>query len=639
MHSLGTQDSNFEPLFDEPVPERPSPPGNLRVFEIDGAGPAAYFNQLQDSNPEIRYSATKTLRDFDPALILPLLPRLTSAITNNDVVVRRFATGMVLKLKLGEKAYDIAPLLIQSLLDEDAYVRANSAAGLGSIGPAAVFAVPALLTGLSDKADLVRTYCARALGSIRGEPEKAIPKLTQSLKDSSPDVRIDAIQSLGKFGSDTRFQVNILASHLSKTTNIEEQQMSVWSVVAISQAIQDQDNVDALDSLRDARAILSAVKTVEFQSCLLSVERTIKYLELLQAKSRNTKDDTAKRQRLAFAETIPEELKDLNSMAINGHSISLSETKNATNLYYLGSESLLEGGLNWLTTKREKFLFWFEEKQLKRYEPPYSNSCAVIVAIDDYERKQDKSKRGPTGYRQLSGMVEHAQALALTLQGLGFKKENIQELYNQDATSDAIKSMLERFWQGGEFSSADRVFFYFGGHGDQTEKSAFLVTYDFIRRQPTLSSLLMRDVTGRYFENVTASHFLVALDSCHSGLAMPQLLSSDLDEDRLKAFRTLSVILGETEKPARNIIVSGTGNQKALWENGGIFTKALVGGLQGEADLNKDGVIQFDELALHVKNEVRAEARRTGVEQVPDQWKADRFGRGSVIFLRERGKK
>jgi hypothetical protein len=42
---------------------------------------------------------------------------------------------------------------------------------------------------------------------------------------------------------------------------------------------------------------------------------------------------------------------------------------------------------------------------------------------------------------------------------------------------------------------------------------------------------------------------------------------------------------------ARNLLLNlaGTGDQSALWVNGGIFTKVLVAGLVGNADFNYDG--------------------------------------------------
>lgn len=149
----------------------------------------------------------------------------------------------------------------------------------------------------------------------------------------------------------------------------------------------------------------------------------------------------------------------------------------------------------------------------------------------------------------------------------------------------------------------------------------------------------MKDLTGSHFENIVSNHVLMLIDSCSSGLALPRFQSSEEDEESLSKFKKYVAIESEIKRPARNIIVAGTGAQKALWENGGIFTAALIKGVSVEADekddadYNDDGIIEFDELSLYLKNKVRAKAASTGVEQEPRSFKASHYGEGSVIFL------
>jgi hypothetical protein len=143
----------------------------------------------------------------------------------------------------------------------------------------------------------------------------------------------------------------------------------------------------------------------------------------------------------------------------------------------------------------------------------------------------------------------------------------------------------------------------------------------------------MVDLTTRHARNIAAHHMLIALDACHAGLAIYHSLDTDIDEKRLKRFRTLSVIRSYTEPKARNVLLAGTEEQKAVWENGGIFTQALIDGLQGKADWNNDHIIQFEELALHVRNQVVAKASETGVRQEPKEYVIDSLGKGKVVFL------
>ena len=127
---------------------------------------------------------------------------------------------------------------------------------------------------------------------------------------------------------------------------------------------------------------------------------------------------------------------------------------------------------------------------------------------------------------------------------------------------------------------------------------------------------------------------LFTLDSCAAGLSIPGSTTlGGLEEKTLKKFRSLAIIRGDTENQGRNLLVAGTGEQKALWVNGGIFTKALIDGLKGEGDLNGDQIIQFDELSLYVSNEVTAKAAETGMRQNPIKYHPDLFGDGKMLFL------
>jgi hypothetical protein len=81
------------------------------------------------------------------------------------------------------------------------------------------------------------------------------------------------------------------------------------------------------------------------------------------------------------------------------------------------------------------------------------------------------------------------------------------------------------------------------------------------------------------------------------------------------------------------MLVAGTGEQAALAKTGGIFTHALIEGLKAEADLNKDGVIQFAELSLFVEKQVVARASEVGVRQDPRAFAANNFGDGRVLFM------
>ena len=131
-----------------------------------------------------------------------------------------------------------------------------------------------------------------------------------------------------------------------------------------------------------------------------------------------------------------------------------------------------------------------------------------------------------------------------------------------------------------------------------------------------------------------ARHVIFALDACDSGLTLGGLGSPEALDQRVRRFQALSLIRRDTENVARNLLVAGTGDQQALWQNGGLFTKALVDGLKGEADLNNDGVIQFEELGVYVRNRVTAQAAQMQVRQDPEFRVLDQYGTGRIMFVK-----
>jgi len=295
----------------------------------------------------------------------------------------------------------------------------------------------------------------------------------------------------------------------------------------------------------------------------------------------------------------------------------------------LGSGSL-PTGLNIFETAAQRFALWNEERRLQAFDQPYAKSYAIIAAIDDYDRVKGGF------FKQLTGMVDRAKELRNILITVGFPEQNITFLPNEKATSTNLNNALFDFWTGGgRIKDADRVFFYFGGHGAGDNGAGYLITFDFDPDQYLRTTFLMSDVVDRHFKYINADHVLVAIDSCSSGLAVPgsRALTGEVEDPRLAEFRKLALIRADRESRARNLIVAGTGDQKALWDTGGIFTRALIDGLRGKADRNKDGVVQYDELTSYLRERVIVEAAFKQVRQEPTEFRATHYGNGKVLFV------
>jgi uncharacterized caspase-like protein len=228
-------------------------------------------------------------------------------------------------------------------------------------------------------------------------------------------------------------------------------------------------------------------------------------------------------------------------------------------------------------------------------------------------------------------MVARTEELREALENVGFPEENIITLYNESATSQTLHRTLTQFWEGGSHSDADRLVVYFGGHGQSYQGGVRLITYDYDPKRPSLTTFDAREFPESESRNIVSHQVLFIMDVCHAGLAVyrsldePKHLETDLGR--------LSVVKAYTTPVARNILVAGTENEDALWDNGGIFTQALVQGLKGAADTQKMGLITFDNLASYVRSRVVAKAAETGVTQVPTEKILDLYGSGRMVFL------
>ncbi len=94
-------------------------------------------------------------------------------------------------VKIGKPAYQY---IIQSLADENEWVRMFMAEALGNIGDAQ--SIPNLLPLLKDKDQMVRFMAAEALGNIGSKD--AIPYLEEVCREDNCFVRVSAEEALDK---------------------------------------------------------------------------------------------------------------------------------------------------------------------------------------------------------------------------------------------------------------------------------------------------------------------------------------------------------------------------------------------------------------------------------------------------------
>lgn len=337
--------------------------------------------------------------------------------------------------------------------------------------------------------------------------------------------------------------------------------------------------------------------------------------------------------------SVPEELAaflaDTPELEVNGRKVALRTLGRSAELTL---RDKLVQGLNHLEAGTRRMKVWLDGQSAFVFPRDYDSSHALIIAIDDYPPG--------SGFQKLGFMEDHARALAAQLKEMGFPEENVVELYGAKATHDGIADALDNYWGQRPPGRHDRLLIYYGGHGTHIARTTgsdtvpevpdgLLIPYDFDPAKPYRTGLLLEEIDSRNLKRSAFHHTLLLIDACSSGLIMRQYQGQDPDEKpaTLTPSERWLRIKSSLENPQTAVIVAGTGEERALWENGGVFTKTLIEGLSGAADINQDGIINYDELQFHLSDRVRFQTAQVGVQQSPASFE---FGSGRFLFERKR---
>lgn len=237
---------------------------------------------------------------------------------------------------------------------------------------------------------------------------------------------------------------------------------------------------------------------------------------------------------------------------------------------------------------------------------PKDHAYAVIVGVEDYRDlpKVDYARRD-------AEMVK-----TYLTKSLGYREQNIVMLLNDRVTKSDLEARFEKWLpkQVGQNKDAE-VFVYYGGHGapDPNTNQAFLVPYN---GDPAYLETSAYPLTRLYetLGKLPAKTITVVMDSCFSGAGGRSVIQ--------KGARPMLIKVENPLMAAQNMVVlsAAAGNQisNALPEKRhGLFTYYFLKGLQGEADANKDGGVDVEELYAYMKPKVETEARRMNAEQSP----------------------
>jgi WD40 repeat protein len=195
-----------------------------------------------------------------------------------------------------------------------------------------------------------------------------------------------------------------------------------------------------------------------------------------------------------------------------------------------------------------------------------------------------------------------AEVLAQTVQSHGkgvFRRVEVKLLMNQQATRKEILQGLT--WLRKQMTQRDVAMMMYAGHGStDSDGNFYLLPVDV-----DTDDLLSTGVPGDQVKKTLASipgKVVVLLDACHAGAVDgPQRRSGgSLTDDLVRDL--------VTDDYGVIVMCSAMGREYALEGRDvqhGFFTLAIVEGLSGKADQNKDGVVYFHELDYYTTDRVK----------------------------------
>ncbi|MBW2014443.1 MAG: SUMF1/EgtB/PvdO family nonheme iron enzyme [Deltaproteobacteria bacterium] len=240
----------------------------------------------------------------------------------------------------------------------------------------------------------------------------------------------------------------------------------------------------------------------------------------------------------------------------------------------------------------------------------YSGYHALIIGVSDYDSWPD-----------LPNATKDAQDVARVLKKMGFKVKTVTNPSSLELKK-ALNNMTYKY--GRETNRA--ILFYYAGHGE-TEKMAdgtrlgYIIPRDcpLLRDNPNgfiNKAVSMKDIEV-YSLRIRSKHVLMLFDSCFSGslFSLVRAVPEDITE--------------KSTLPVRQYITAGTEDEAV--PDRSMFKRCLLLGLEGDADLTRDGYITGTELGLYLSDKVVQSTRRAQHPQY-GKIRTPELARGDFIF-------
>ena len=218
---------------------------------------------------------------------------------------------------------------------------------------------------------------------------------------------------------------------------------------------------------------------------------------------------------------------------------------------------------------------------------------ALAIGISNYERKEMTLKYGDAD----ATAMEAALKSQIDPQHILYGDVLVHVLTNEGANRSGILKELD--WLSKQGTQRDTRMLFLSGHGDVDGRK----NYFFLADQHDPDDYDLDDIPwDLLIRKLTASggKSVLFVDTCHAAA-----ISGRKDDKK-----PLSQVIKEMDTEATGLatFAAATGAEDSVEMDQfahGAFTEAVLEGLAGEADLNRDGIIETSELGTWITNRVR----------------------------------
>ena len=234
------------------------------------------------------------------------------------------------------------------------------------------------------------------------------------------------------------------------------------------------------------------------------------------------------------------------------------------------------------------------------------DAVAIIIGIEKYKRVTDADFAN----RDASAFYDYAR------RALGIKPENIRLLVDDKADAAEILRSFKTWLPSRVNKNTTDVYVFYSGHGLPSEDggSLYFLPHEVDRDLLERTAITQKEVV-QAIQRTTPKSVTMFIDSCYSG-------QSRTGTSLLASARPISIApKASTDFPSNFMVISASAPDQISSSSPelkhGIFSYYLMLGMEGEADVNKDGQITVGEMQTYLSQQVTRRASGMNRTQSP----------------------